>query len=107
MTVKSHSRGEIHLASFEDCNLWIVIYEFPEVGTSEPDKIVIEETKDLLFKKVNVTVEDLSKIKESLPPLTYVAGYCAHSAIKKIKEDITQNYNKKADHTTFAINKNK
>ncbi|XP_037282363.2 uncharacterized protein LOC119175556 [Rhipicephalus microplus] len=59
---------------------------------SQPSSIVFDAAKVIEEYGIKLTEEDVKSKKESLPAIVYIAGYCAHAALRKIPcEDCAAN----------------
>ncbi|XP_037510196.2 uncharacterized protein LOC119386976 [Rhipicephalus sanguineus] len=66
---------------------------FPDMKElSQPSSIVFDAAKVIEEYGIKVTEEDVKSKEESLPAIVYIAGYCAHAALRKIPcEDCAAN----------------
>ncbi|KAH6933417.1 hypothetical protein HPB50_014795 [Hyalomma asiaticum] len=66
---------------------------FPDMKElSQPSSTVFDAAKVIEEYGIKVTEEDVKSKEESLPAIVYIAGYCAHAALRKIPcEDCAAN----------------
>ncbi|XP_071043144.1 uncharacterized protein [Parasteatoda tepidariorum] len=69
LKLASHTKGDINVDIFH-CDETVTDDELP---------------MDLIFSGVTVEDHDIKAIEDSLPIITYLAGYCSHAASKKTK----------------------
>lgn len=61
-----------------------------EIDEFFEENSVIEDTEtefDKIFLEIKVSDKDINDISEKMPLITYVAGYCVHSVLNRIKCD--------------------
>lgn len=73
----SHANGSVHVDSFEDCGSEVEHHEINNNNT---------------FNEITVTDDDIESVKEQLPIITYLAGYCVYSVLKRMSCDICKAY---------------
>ncbi|GBM41413.1 hypothetical protein AVEN_172191-1 [Araneus ventricosus] len=70
---------ELKLASHKKGSITVDIFDNSEKNDEEKQPI------DLIFCDIMVEESDIEKIADTLPIVTYLAGYCSHAALKKTK----------------------
>ncbi|GBN57736.1 hypothetical protein AVEN_255023-1 [Araneus ventricosus] len=70
---------ELKLASHKKGSITVDIFDNREKNYEEKQPI------DLIFCDIMVEESDIEKIADTLPIVTYLAGYCSHAALKKTK----------------------
>lgn len=78
LTIASHEYGNIEIGSLDSFN------NETEMNFDEKDSLEIF--------KITVNNDDLKNLKNIEIVLTYIAGYCAHACLKKIKCQFCKNY---------------
>ena len=68
--MKSKTKGNIEITEFFDCDL-----EDENLLVSFPEK----------FNNFELLEHDIDEISEQMPLITYLAGYCVHSVLRKLK----------------------